>query len=124
MRADRPEVALLQPLNQVQVGEHAMVSEDASLGVGRHEDGADGLDTGGIGGHELFPERALTGMQIETIHLCWQFSRLINVERSAVGAEGDRLFPRIQSRNDARLATARHWKEISLLIGTDCSHRL
>src|SRR5882724_568408 len=101
-----------------------MVSEDAGLGVGRHEDRTDGLDTGGIGGHELFPKRALTGMQVETIDLGRQFSRLINVEGSAVGAEGDRLFSRIQSRNDARLATARHWKEITLLVGTNCSHRL
>jgi len=41
---------LFEPFDQVQIGQHAVVAEDAGLGVGGHEDGADGFNAGGIGG--------------------------------------------------------------------------
>ena len=55
-------IRLFQTLDQVQIGQHAMVSEDAGLGIGRHENGADRLDSRGIGRHELPPQSALPGL--------------------------------------------------------------
>jgi hypothetical protein len=39
---------LLQSFHQVEIGEHAVISEDASLGVGRHQDGPDVFHARGI----------------------------------------------------------------------------
>src|SRR5664279_5260524 len=104
-----------ESLDQIKIGQHPVISEYASLGVGRHQDGTDRLDAGGVGWHELFPELALTGVHVEAIDSGRQFTGLVNVQRAAVDVEGDRLLSRIESRNDARLAT-RHRKEISLLV--------
>jgi hypothetical protein len=43
-----PIAGLLEPLDQIEISEHAVISEDAGLGVARHIDGPDVLDAGGI----------------------------------------------------------------------------
>lgn len=72
-----------------------MVSEYACLGVGRHQDGTDGLDAGGVGWNELSRELALTGVHVEAIDPGRQLTGLVNVQGPAVGAKRDRLFSRI-----------------------------
>src|SRR5277367_932405 len=100
-----------------------MVSKDACLRIGRHKNWTDRFNSSWIGRHELLPQTALPGLQIETIDQRRQLAGLINVERSAVTAERDRLFPRIQSRNRPRIATS-HRKKISLLVRPDSGHPL
>ena len=113
----------LQPFNQIKIGKHAVVSEDAGLGIGRHENGTDRFNPSGIRRHQLFPQSALPGLQIEAIDQRGQLARLINIERLAVGTESDRLFSGIESRNRPRLAAGNR-KKISFLIGTDPGHPL
>jgi hypothetical protein len=72
-----------------------VVSEYACLGIGRHQDGTDGLDAGGVGWNELSPEFALTGVHVEAIDPGRQLTGLVKVQGPAVGAKRDRLFSRI-----------------------------
>jgi hypothetical protein len=44
-----------------------MVAEDAGFGVGRHEDGAQGFNSGRIGRHEFFPQLSLAGLYVEAV---------------------------------------------------------
>lgn len=44
----KPDRELFQAFDQVQIGEHAVVAEDAGLGVGGHEDGTNGFNPGRI----------------------------------------------------------------------------
>ena len=83
-----------------------MVAEDAGLGVGRHQDGADGLDSGGIGRHQLLPQTALPGLQIQLIDAGRQFARLIDVKGVIVAAEGDGLLAGVEAGNGTRFASA------------------
>ena len=107
--------ALLQTFHQIQIGQHAVIAEDTCLRVWREQDRSDVFDASWIRGHELAPERAIAGLQIEAIDESRQFAGLVNVERAAVGAEGDGLLPGIHSSDHTRL-TARHGIQISLLI--------
>src|SRR5690242_21055489 len=86
---------LLQPFHQIQIGQHAVIAEDACLGIRREQDRTDVFDASRIRGHELSPESAIASLQVETIDESWQFARLVNVERAAVGAERDGLLPGI-----------------------------
>ena len=60
-------IGLFQSFHQIQICEHSVVAEDAAFGVGGHVDGADVFYSGGVGGHEFFPERALAGFQVEAV---------------------------------------------------------
>src|ERR1022692_3976263 len=70
---------LLESLDQVKVGQHAVVAIDTILGVGCQQNGADILDPCGIGRHELLPGSAFPGLQIEAIDLGRQLTRLVEV---------------------------------------------
>ena len=60
---------LLQSLDEVKIREHAVIAEDAGLRVRRHENRPNRLHTCGIGRHELLPQGALSGIEVEPIHL-------------------------------------------------------
>jgi len=102
----REFASLLQAFYQVQIREHSVVAEDTGLGVRGHQDGADGFDSGGIGGEKLAPQGAFSGLQIQAIDARGQLSRLIDVERVAVGGVGNRLFAGVEAGNHARVAAS------------------
>ncbi len=51
---------LLQTLDKVKVRQGSVEPVDVGFSVGRYQDWPDGCDSGRIGGHELFPRRALS----------------------------------------------------------------
>ena len=95
---------LLETFDQIKVGQHSVISEDAGLGIRRHVDGADVFYAGGVGGHEFFPERALSGLHVEAVDAGGELAGLIDVERVSVGAPSDGLFSLIEAGDEVRVA--------------------
>lgn len=83
-----------------------MVAKYASLGIGGHENRTNRFNPSGIGGQKLLPQSALTGFDVEMIDTGRQLTRLINVQRAAVRTPGNRLFSRVESRNNPGLAAS------------------
>src|SRR5229473_1124863 len=94
----------LQTFDQVQVGQHAMIPEDARLAVGRNKNGAYVFHAGGIRWHERLPQGALSTAHIEAKDSRRQLAGLIDVERAPIGAPGDRPFSKVEAGNHSRFA--------------------
>ena len=100
-----------------------MVTKDTGFGIGSKKDGSDVLHTSRISGHQIFPQRALAGLDVDAIHVGRQFSRLVDVKRMAVGAPGDGLLALIDAGNQLRVPTV-HRVKVASLVGTNGSDHL
>src|SRR5258706_6898807 len=95
---------LLETFDQIEIGEHSVISEDAGLRVWGHVDGADVFYAGGVGGHEFLPERALSGLHVEAGDAGGGAAGVINVGRGGGGAPRDWMFSLIKARDGVRVA--------------------
>src|SRR6516162_4938218 len=82
----------LQPFDKVEVGEGSMIAIDVGLAVGRHSNGADPFDAGGIRRHELPPKGSRSRRQVQPKQLGGQVAGTIDVEGVPVQCPFYRLF--------------------------------
>src|SRR5271157_2424642 len=112
------KLSLLQAFDQVEICEGAVKAVDVGFSVGGDEDWSDGGYSGGIGGHEIFPGRALSGGWIESIDFRGNFAEAVNIEGGAVGGPADGLLGGFEAGDGGGIAAV-DGIQITFLIGTD-----
>ncbi len=82
--------ALLQSLDDIKVGEQAAVTINVGFRVGRHQDGAEELDSCRICWPQFFPKLSPTSGEFYPIDFRRQVCRAVDKDGMAVAAPGDR----------------------------------
>ena len=100
-----------------------MIAVNVRLAVGCHSDGAYTFDPGWIGRHELPPKGSSSRRQVQPIDLGGQLVRSVDVEGVAVRRPFYGFLSRGEAWNRARVAPS-YRIEISLLVGTNCCHKI
>src|SRR5208282_5917526 len=106
---------LLEAIHKIKIAQRAVEAVDVGVAVGRHQDGADGGDAGGIERGDLLPDSSLSSIYFDAVNLGRDLAAAVKENGAAVLTPIDGHVSGFHSIDWTGIATC-CGKQIALLV--------